>query len=251
MIVKCATYENGVRRGEDLPLSDACVAAEAENTFAWVGVFEPTPEEFASIAREFGLHELAVEDAVKAHQRPKAELYGDTLFVVVKTAQYVDSEEVIELGELMVFVNPSFIITVRHGEGELGAGPRADRAPPGAAAARPGMVLYAILDHVVDGYEVAAHGVDVDIQEVERQVFSGDGTNPAERIYKLEREVLDFHGAVAPLGARGRRDLPRPRSMSSPTSCTSTSATSHDHLRRVEAGSPPSASCSAAPCTPT
>ena len=91
--------------------------------FVWLGVVEPTAEEFESIAREFGLHELAVEDAVKAHQRPKVELYGETLFVVVKTARYVDSEEVIEIGELMLFVNPGFIVTVRHGEGELSRGP--------------------------------------------------------------------------------------------------------------------------------
>jgi magnesium transporter len=201
VIVKCATYEDGVRRDEGLALDQACAAAQQANTFAWVGVYEPTSEEFDSIAREFDLHELAVQDAVKAHQRPKAELYGDTLFVVVKTAHYVDPEEVIELGELMVFVNPDFIITVRHGNGALGSVRSEFEHRPELLRRGPGMVLYAILNHVVDDYDVAANGVEVDIQEVERQVFAADGTNPAQRIYKLEREVLDFYGAVGPLSS--------------------------------------------------
>ncbi len=201
MIVNCAVYEQGRRRDGDLSLDDAGKAAHEDGSFVWLGVLEPSAEEFESIAREFDLHELAVEDAIKAHQRPKVERYGDTLFVVIKTARYVDSEEVIEIGELMLFVNPRFIVTVRHGEGELG--PVRERVERRSDLLRhgSGMVLYAILDHVVDGYEVAAQGVDVDIQQVERQVFSADRQNPAERIYKLEREVLDFHGAVGPLAA--------------------------------------------------
>jgi magnesium transporter len=199
MIVDCAAYEQGCRRDGELRLEEAGEAAQKEGAFVWLGLLEPTAEEFESIAREFDLHELAVEDAIEAHQRPKVELYGDTLFVVVKTARYVDSEEVIEVGELMLFVNPGFIITVRHGEGELGPVRERIERRPELLRHGPGMALYAILDEVVDGYEVAAQGVEVDIQEVERQVFSEDRHNPVERIYKLEREVLDFNGAVAPL----------------------------------------------------
>jgi magnesium transporter len=233
VIVKCATYEDGLSRGEDLPLSEACAATAAENTFAWVGVFEPTAEEFDSIAREFDLHELAVEDAINAHQRPKAELYGDTLFVVVKTAHYVDSEEVIQLGELMVFVNAKFIITVRHGDGALSRVRSEFEHHPELLRRGPAMVLYAILDHVVDDYEVAAQGVDVDIQEVERQVFAGDGTNPAERIYKLEREVLDFYGAVAPL-AIACDEICRNHVEVVPGELHEYFRDVRDHLRRVE-----------------
>jgi magnesium transporter len=199
MIVDSAVYEQGRRRDGHLDLARAGEAAREPGAFVWVGVVEPSAEELEAIAREFDLHELAVEDAVKAHQRPKVEAYGDTLFVVVKTARYVDSQEVIEVGELMLFVNPRFLITVRHGEGELSAVRERIEQRPDLLRHGAGMVLYAILDQVVDGYEAAAEGVDVDIQEVERQVFSEDRDNPAERIYKLEREVLDFHAAVTPL----------------------------------------------------
>lgn len=232
MIVNCALYEGGHRRGGDLALDDAGRAAEGSDAFVWLGVFEPSAEEFKAIAAEFNLHELAVEDAVKAHQRPKAELYGNTLLVVVKTAHYVDSEEVIQVGELLLFVNPSFIVTVRHGEGELTAVRRRIEQRPDLLQHGVGMVLYAILDHVVDGYEDAAQGIDNDIQQVEREVFSGDGTNPVERIYKLEREVLDFHTAVVPLDgvvdeiARGHFDVV-------PDELGDYFRDVHDHLRRA------------------
>lgn len=232
MIVKCSAYEHGLRCGDDLGLDEVGTAAREEGKFVWLGVLEPSAEELGEIARRFDLHELAVEDAVKAHQRPKLELFGDTLFVVVKTARYVDSEEVIEIGELMLFVNPDFIVTVRHGAGELSAVRERIERRPEMLRHGTGMVLYAILDHVVDGYEVAAQGVDVDIQEVERQVFSDDGDNPAERIYKLEREVLDFHGAVAPLSdavdeiARGHYEVV-------PDELHEYFRDVHDHLRRA------------------
>jgi magnesium transporter len=232
MIVNCAVYEGGRRRDGDLALEEAGAAAQGDDAFVWLGVHEPSAEEFEAIAREFNLHELAVEDAVNAHQRPKVELYGDTLLVVVKTARYVDSEEVIEVGELLLFVHPSFIVTVRHGEGELSAVRARIERRPDLLRHGVGMVLYAILDHVVDGYEDAAQGIDVDIQQVERQVFSADGANPVERIYKLEREVLDFNTAVAPLSgavdeiARGHFEVV-------PDELHEYFRDVHDHLRRV------------------
>lgn len=233
MIVNCAVYEKGQRRDGDLALDEAGKAVQGADAFVWLGLFEPSAEEFETIASEFDLHELAVEDAVKAHQRPKVELFGDTMLVVVKTASYVDPQEVIEVGELLIFINPAFVITVRHGEGELsGVRARVERRPDllkhGTA-----MVLYAILDHVVDGYENAAQGIDVEIQAVERQVFAAERTNPAEQLYKLEREVLDFHSAVAPLCgevdeiARGHFDV-------IPDELHEYFRDVHDHLRRVE-----------------
>lgn len=232
MIVNCAAYEDGCRRGGDLPLDQVAAAARGDGDFVWLGLFEPSAEEFESIAREFDLHELAVEDAIKAHQRPKVELYGDTLFVVVKTAHYVDSDEVIELGELMLFVNPRFIVTVRHGEGSLAAVRERIEKRPDQLRHGTGMALYAILDHVVDGYEEAAQGVDVDIQEVERQVFSEECDNPAERIYKLEREVLDFHAAVGPLSA-AVEEIVRGHFEVVPDDLSEYFRDVHDHLRRV------------------
>lgn len=213
MIVNCTLYENGRRQETEVSLERAGAASRESGSFVWLGLFEPSEEEFAGIAREFDLHELAVEDAVKAHQRPKLERFGDTLFLVVKTACYIDPEEVIEVGELLIFANPGFVITVRHGKGELSPVRERLDSRPDLLEHGVGMVLYSILDHVVDGYEEAAQGVEVDIQEVERQVFSEDRDNPAERIYKLEREVLDFQSAVVPLAmiadeiARGRYDL--------------------------------------------
>jgi magnesium transporter len=234
MIVDCAVYEKGHRRAGAVPLREAGEALREDGAFVWLGVVEPDAAELAEVAARFDLHELAVEDAVKAHQRPKVELYGETLLVVVKTARYVDPEEVIEVGEVLVFVNPSFIVTVRHGSAELGAVRKRVDERPDLLAHGVGMVLYSILDEVVDGYEEAARGVDVDIQEVERQVFSGERerANPVERIYKLEREVLDFQYAVTPLSAevdqilRGQFDVV-------PEALQEYFRDVHDHLRRV------------------
>jgi magnesium transporter len=232
VIVNCTLYENGHREESELSFEQAGAAARKPGAFVWLGVVEPTAEEFATIAREFDLHELAVEDAIKAHQRPKLERYGDTLLVVVKTAHYIDPTEVIEIGEILVFANPAFVITVRHGEGELSPVRERLDARPDLLEHGVGMVLYSILDHVVDGYEEAAQGVEVDIQEVEREVFSEGRDNPAERIYKLEREVLDFQSAVAPLAliadeiSRGRYDL-------IPDELSEYYRDVHDHLQRV------------------
>jgi len=199
MIVDCAAYEGGRRRQGTLSMEQAGEAANEGGTFVWLGVVEPSEEEFEAVADGFGLHELAVEDAVRAHQRPKVEEYGETIHVVVKTARYVDPKEVIELGEISVFVAPDFVITVRHGKSDLvPVRERLDQRPD-LLEKGPGAVLYAILDHVVDTYIEAAHGFDQDVREVELQVF-GEGQNPTERIYKLEREVLEFQAATAPLG---------------------------------------------------
>jgi magnesium transporter len=232
VIVDCATYKDGHRQTGDLDIKGAGKAAEEHGAFVWLGVFEPVAEEFEAIASEFRLHELAVEDAIKAHQRPKVELYGDTLLVVVKTAHYADPAEVIEVGELLLFVNPAFIVTVRHGEGELrDVRTRVDDRPE-LLRHGPGAVLYAILDHIVDGYEKAAADVDLDIQNLEREVFSAERTNPSERIFKLEREVLDFLGAVGPLTsgvdeiARGRFEVARGELLEYFRDV-------HDHLERV------------------
>ncbi|MDQ4048479.1 MAG: magnesium transporter CorA, partial [Actinomycetota bacterium] len=119
MIVDCAVYEEGTRREGDLALEDAFSRCRGDDSFAWIGLYEPTEDEFDSVRREFNLHELPVEDAIKAHQRPKLEMYEHFLFVVLKTARYVDSEEVVEFGEILVFLGMGFIITVRHGATDL------------------------------------------------------------------------------------------------------------------------------------
>jgi len=232
VIVNCARYDQGCRREGDLSLAQAAEAARETGSFVWVGIAEPSAEEFDALAEQFDLHELAVEDALHAHQLPKVEMYGETMLVVVKTAQYVDSDEVIELGELVIFVHATFIIVVRHGDGPLTAVRERMERRTDLLAHGPGAVLYAILDHVVDDYELAAQGVDVDIQQVESDVFSPEVTNPAQRIYKLEREVLAFYAAVAPLAeavsglARGHYEL-------IPDPLQEYFRDVHDHLRRA------------------
>jgi magnesium transporter len=214
VIVDSAIYEDGKRRDGELSLEEAGAACRRAGAFVWLGVVEPAAAEFESIAREFDLHELAVEDAVKAHQRPKLEIYGDSLLVVIKTARYVDSEEVVEIGEVLLFVHPTFLVSVRHGETDaLASARRRLESSPDLMRHGPGAALYAILDGVVDDYEEVAAGVDYDIQEVESEVFSSERQNPAERIFRLEREVLEFQRAVTPLApavdrlARGHFDV--------------------------------------------
>jgi magnesium transporter len=232
MIVDCAVYEHGKRRAGKLDLDEAGRACRADDGFVWLGVAEPNAEEFEGIAREFGLHELAVEDAVKAHQRPKVELFGKTLLVVVKTVTHPDADHGIEAGELLLFVNRDFIITVRHGEGELSSVRERVERRPDLLAHGTGVVLYAILDHVVDGYGDVAQTIDGEIQVVEREVFSSERTNPAEQIYKLEREVLDLYRAVAPL-LEAVDEIGEGRFEAIPGELDDYFRDVHDHLQRV------------------
>ena len=202
MIVDCAIYEGGERQGGRVAVDEALRKIRTDTSgFVWIGLHEPGAEEFHDISEEFGLHPLAVEDAVHAHQRPKVEVYGDTVFVVLKAARYVDSEEVIEFSQIMVFLGDGFLITVRHGDTALlGEVRRSIAGAPEELKCGPVGVLHAILDRVVDDYGVVLRSVDVDIDEVEQRVFSSTRENQAERIYKLKREVLEFRQAVLPLG---------------------------------------------------
>jgi magnesium transporter len=216
MIVDCAVYEDGARREGDLPLAEAGEAAQRDGSFVWIGVYEPSEGEFDAVRREFDLHELAVEDAVEAHQRPKVELYGDTLLVVLKTVRHVDGGDDLETGEILLFVNRDFVVTVRHGQAALHDVRLQVEKRPDLLRCGAGAVLYAIVDRIVDDYEPVIAAVETDIQEVEHEVFSPDRTNPAERIYTMEREVLDLHRAIAPLApamdklARGHHEIIHP-----------------------------------------
>jgi magnesium transporter len=232
MIVDCAVYEDGCRREGDLPLAEAGQAAQRDGSFVWIGVYEPSEDEFDAVRREFELHELAVEDAVDAHQRPKVERYGDTLLVVLKTVRYVEAEEDLETGEIAMFVNRDFVVTVRHGQSELHDVRLEIESRPDLLRFGTGAVLYAIVDRIVDDYEPVMEAVETDIQEVEHDMFSPHRTNPAERIYTMEREVLDLHRAIMPLGpaidrlARGQYDLIHPE-------LRTYFRDVHDHLLRV------------------
>ena len=199
MIVDCAIYERGQRLGGALPLEQAFEASRRDDAFVWIGLFEPDEDEFDAVRREFDLHELAVEDAIKAHQRPKLEAYGDSLFLVLKTARYLEEEKEVEFGEILLFMGSDFVITVRHGEAPLHDVRLRTEARPDLLRCGPGAVLYVIVDRIVDDYLPVIAGLDRDVREVEGEVFSHGRTNPAERIYHLKREVLELHDAVSPL----------------------------------------------------
>ncbi len=203
--------------------------------FAWVGLVEPTSAELDEVAAHWSLHPLAVEDAVHAHQRPKLDRYGDTIFVVLKTARYVDHDEVFEFGEVMLFVSRDAVITVRHGAGcDLPAVRRLLEAEPERLAVGPSEVLLAIADHIVDGYEAAVASVETDIDEIQVEVFSGPSSRHAERIFGLKREVLEFRQAVIPLAEPTKLLAERPLPPI-PEECRPYFANVHDHV--VRAGS--------------
>jgi len=169
------------------------------HSFSWIGLLHPSTEEIKAVAEEFGLHSLAVEDTIKAHQRPKLEHFGDVLFVVLRPARYVDQDEDIEVGEVHLFLGPDFVITVRHAEEpDLGAVRQRLEEEPGLLANGPYSVLYAIMDKIVDDYGPVLDGLQDDIDEIEVQVFNGE-PGVSRRIYQLSREVIEFQRAVEPL----------------------------------------------------
>jgi magnesium transporter len=200
-VVDCGLYDAGERRGGRIELESALKKADAcEDGFVWIGLHDPSPAVVEAVGRHFELHPLAVEDAVDAHQRPKLELYGDTLFLVLKTARYIDSQELVEIGEVMVFQGANFVVTVRHGEASPLHDTRLDlEAHPDLLGIGPSSVLYAVCDRIVDDYALVIEGIALDIEQVETDVFSGEHTSQAERIYRLKREVLGFRRAVTQL----------------------------------------------------
>jgi len=199
-VVNNAVYENGVRIASPETLAGTFQLLDKHpKAIAWIGLYRPTAEELAALATEFNLHELAIEDAVLAHQRPKIDRYGDTLFTVLRAAHYVDDTETVEFGELHIFSGTNFVITVRHSESpDLSIVRKRMEDTPGSMDEGTEAILYAILDAVVDGYKPVVDGVANDIDEIETQVFDGD-SQVSRRIYELNREVIEFERAVTPL----------------------------------------------------
>jgi magnesium transporter len=205
-IVDCALYVDGVRREGRLPMGGALKAAEETGGFVWIGLYEPSNEELSGLAVEFNLPALAVEDAVAAHQRPKLDRYGDLLFVVLKTTKYVEhreltvSSEVVETGEVMLFVGKNFVISVRHGplnelhriRARLETSP--DLLGRGSAA-----VVYAVADAIVDGHLAVADRLEADVDDIEGEVFAPRVGRNVGRLYQFKREVLEFRRSVVPL----------------------------------------------------
>lgn len=200
-IIDNAVYVNGVRRAEPSSLEQTFETLTQHGGMAWIGLYRPTEEEMAAVAAEFGLHGLAVEDAISAHQRPKLERYDDNLFTVLRPARYLDDTETVEFGELHVFTGRNFVVTVRHAEtAVVGQVRRRMEGRPDLLCHGPEAVLYALMDQVVDDYSPVVAGLENDIDEIEDQLFSGDPL-VSRRIYELAREVIHFQRAIHPLPA--------------------------------------------------
>jgi magnesium transporter len=198
-LVDDAIYVDGRRVATPDTLQDVFEVLKEKKGFAWIGLYRPTNDEVRSVADEFSLHHLAVEDALKGHQRAKIERFADTLFLVLRPARYLDADERVEFGELHVFVGPDFVVTIRHAESpDLASVRRRLEGTPDLLAFGPQAVLYAILDQVIDEYAPVVAGLENDIDEIEDQLFDGD-QEVSRRIYALSREVIEFQRATQPL----------------------------------------------------
>jgi magnesium transporter len=198
-LVDNAVYVDGRRTADPRSLDETYELLRDRHGMAWIGLYRPDVAEIRSVAREFDLHPLAVEDAIAAHQRPKLERFGTTLFTVLRPARYLDDAERVEFGELHVFTGRDFVVTIRHAETPDLARVR-DRLEHAPALLRlgPEAVLYAILDQVVDEYAPVVAGLENDIDEIEDELFKGDPA-VSRRIYELSREVIEFQRATGPL----------------------------------------------------
>lgn len=198
-LVDNAVYVDGARVSNPASLDETYETLRAKRGMAWIGLYRPGQAEIRSVAREFDLHPLSVEDAISAHQRPKLERYGSVLFTVLRPARYLDAEERVEFGELHVFTGADFVVTVRHAESpDLAKVRRRLEAHPALLRLGPEAVLYAILDQVVDEYSPVMVGLENDIDEIEDQLFNND-PSVSRRIYELSREVIEFQRTTRPL----------------------------------------------------
>ncbi len=199
-VINCAAYADG-RRVADLPLSDVSEALGCDDRFVWIGLFEPHEDVLRLVQHEFGLHDLAIEDALTAHQRPKLEQYDGSLFVVLRTAQLSTADGHLELGETHVFVGARYVISVRHGSLKSHVGLRARcEATPHFLSTGPGFVLYALMDFVVDQYLPIVEALEERLEALEEEIFGSTfDRDTTARIYQLKRDLLVLKRAVSPL----------------------------------------------------
>jgi magnesium transporter len=198
-IIDNAIYVDGIRTQNPRSLSETFEVLRERGGMSWIGLYRPSEAEIREVADEFGIHALVVEDALSGHQRSKLERDGEVLFMVLRSARYLDEAEEVEFGEIHVLVGPDFVVTIRHAESpDLGRVRRRLEDDPGLLKLGPEAVLYAILDEVVNEYAPVLAGLENDIDEIESQLFE-DGVDATQRIYELGREVIDFQRAVQPL----------------------------------------------------
>jgi magnesium transporter len=197
-VVASVAYRDGRSLGP-IEVEDVSEVVDQPNTFVWMGLHEPEPALLKQVQEEFGLHELAVEDASKAHQRPKLEAYGDSLFIVVKTAQIVGAD--IVYGETHFFMGPHFLVSIRHGcsQGYLGVRNRCEERPDMLARGS-GYALYALLDFIVDNYQPVVASFEAEFDELESAVFTGQfDQQTIERLYALKTRLLQLRSAAVPI----------------------------------------------------
>jgi magnesium transporter len=201
-VVGCALYRNGVR-SEESGHNILRLAADARrdpNAFVWMGLLEPTVNDLRGVATAFGLHPLAVEDAIHAHQRPKVDVYDDSLFVVLRTLGYRAATHHVDTGEISMFIGPHFAVTVRHGdETELGQLRNRLESQTEILQHGPTAVLWAVSDKIVDDYLTVATALESDVVDLEARVLAPERTDEIERIYTLKREVITLRRATTPL----------------------------------------------------
>ena len=200
VIVDCALYRNGTRTDDDAHWRELRGKATGDDDFVWIGMHDPSDDEIHDVAEAFGLHPLAVEDAIQPHQRPKLERFGDMVFLIIKTLWYVDADDAVETGEIALFVGDGFVVSVRHGQGnELHSAREELEQNRQVLSHGPGGVLYAVIDRVVDEYLAMVDELVIDVDEIEESVFSADRTNDSARMYVLKREIAEVRRAVLPL----------------------------------------------------
>ena len=239
-VVDCAVYIKGVRQPGEWDYAQALAAArKRQDAFVWLGLHEPGPEDLEGIAGVFELDDFAVEDAIKGGQRPKIEQYGEMTFLVLRTARYIEhtelteTSEIVETGDLMMFIGRDYVITVRHGElGALGPVRAELEGQPELLALGPWWVVYGILDRIVDTYVNVASLVEDDIDSVEAHVFSKNVHGRISRIYQLKRELVEFKRAVVPL-QRPLGSMVEGRLGSMPAEVTRYFRDVNDHLVRT------------------
>ncbi len=198
-IINCAAYAGG-RRLADVELNKIHEILKETGKFVWIGLHEPSEELLSRVQDEFHLHDLAIEDAHRAHQRPKIELYGDSIFVVLRTAQ-MNQERHIEFGETHFFVGQNFIVSIRHGSSVAYTEVRSRcETMPDLLSKGQGFVLYAIMDFIVDRYFPVVHELEMELEGVEDKIFKEKPSRQTtEQIYQLKRELLEVKRAVSPL----------------------------------------------------
>ena len=199
-VINCVAYSKGIRVA-NIEIEEINKMLKQRDKFVWVGLNEPDTDLLKKIQYEFDLHDLAIEDAHNAHQRPKLETYGDTIFLVLRTAQINATTHHIDFGETHFFLGHNFIVNVRHGSSLSYKDVRARcEATPELLSKGPAFALYAIMDSIVDQYFPVIEALEQDLDEVEHEIFGNKPTRgTTQKIYELKRELLEVKRVITPL----------------------------------------------------